>query len=278
MRHNGNPNSAESQCPMCGESTAAIVPERIARCQRCTHRWMPSDPTTHALLEESVYVHDYAGYREDPLLVESFGEILSRFVIPASPPGARVLDVGCGAGTFLKVAQDAGFAARGIDVSPSAAAICRSKGLIAQSGDFLAHRPSTPYDIVTFWDVLEHLRTPHAFLAHAASLVGPGGLVMGKVPVFGTLTVTLANRVPRLRGVMLGAPEHVGYGNARSLGALLDRCPGTWKFLPIAEKGMRSPATGGSIKKRVARAVRSQVAALSGDGNLVFALRPGGGA
>lgn len=276
MGHDGHRIGAESQCPACGGPTGTLVTGRIARCSGCSHRWLPSDPAAHARLEESVYVHDYAGYREDPLLIGSFGEILSRFVIPVLPSGARVLDVGCGAGTFLKVAQDAGFVATGLDVSPAAAAICRGKGLSAEAGDFLTHHPSTAYDIVTFWDVLEHLRTPHAFLAHAAALVGPGGLVIGKVPVFGGLTVTLADRVPRLRGVMLGAPEHVGYANARSLAALLDRCPGSWRFLPIAERGMRSPAIGGGLKKRVARFVRSRVAAVSGDGNLVFALRPHG--
>jgi SAM-dependent methyltransferase len=274
MRRNGDSSANDNRCPVCGGAVAEPDPGRIAACPACTHRWLPSDPIAHARLERDVYVHDYAGYRNDPRLVDSFEDILARFVSPLVEPGARILDVGCGAGTFLQVAQRAGFAVTGLDVSPAAAAICRAKGLCAEAGDFLGHHPRQPYAVVTFWDVIEHLRTPHAFLAHAAALVGPGGLVVGKVPVFGRLTVGLADRVARLRGVMLGAPEHVGYANARSLGALLDRFPGSWEFLPVAEHGMRTPAMGGSLKKRAARAIRSRIAALSGDGNLVFVLRP----
>ncbi|HWZ29892.1 MAG TPA: methyltransferase domain-containing protein [Bryobacteraceae bacterium] len=55
---------------------------------------------------------------------------------------ADLLDVGCGRGEFLEVAQEAGIAARGIDQSDECVAICRSKGLKADRAELFEHLDS----------------------------------------------------------------------------------------------------------------------------------------
>ena len=72
-------------------------------------------------------------------------------------PGARLLDYGCGSGEFLRAALAAGFDARGFDV-------------MAETRDWLASRAlwadnPAAFEIVTAWDVIEHLENPAELLA-----------------------------------------------------------------------------------------------------------------
>ena len=55
-----------------------------------------------------------------------------------------MLDLGCGRGEFLGVAQEAGLAARGIDQNEECIALCRAKGLEAEQNDLFSYLSSLP--------------------------------------------------------------------------------------------------------------------------------------
>jgi O-antigen chain-terminating methyltransferase len=55
-----------------------------------------------------------------------------------------VLDMGCGRGEFLELLREQGIPARGVDINDEMAAICRSRGLDASSGDALAYLQAQP--------------------------------------------------------------------------------------------------------------------------------------
>src|SRR4029453_16512644 len=57
---------------------------------------------------------------------------------------SAVLDVGCGRGEFLELLRDRGVRARGIDINPAMVAVCRGKGLQAETGDALAYLRGLP--------------------------------------------------------------------------------------------------------------------------------------
>ena len=118
----------EVACPACGAVARAPVPQRIAACGACGHRWLAYSAEQQARLEQSLYGEDYEGYTDDPVLVGSFETLLRSSLGELVPTGGRILDVGCGAGTFLEVAGRAGSRVAGLDVSPAAAAICRARG------------------------------------------------------------------------------------------------------------------------------------------------------
>jgi 2-polyprenyl-3-methyl-5-hydroxy-6-metoxy-1,4-benzoquinol methylase len=89
---------------------------------------------------------------------------------------ARVLDVGVGSGLFLTVARDAGYDVRGYDVNPQAVLDLRARDLYAD--DF------AEFDVVTFWDSLEHIEDPGA----AISRIKRGAVAIVALPVFDDLT------------------------------------------------------------------------------------------
>lgn len=102
------------------------------------------------------------------------------------PSGARrILDVGCGTGGTLAVVAESGRAV-GLDPFPDALALCRRRGLrelVAGDATRLPF-PAAAFDLVTAFDVFEHIADDRAALAEAARVVRPGGLLLLTVPAY----------------------------------------------------------------------------------------------
>ena len=100
------------------------------------------------------------------------------------PSRGRLLDLGAGLGHFLKLAQDAGWDVTGVEPQSSAANHCRqSLGVEVHEG-VLSELELAPnsFDVVTLWDVWEHVHEPLAYLDGCLRLLRPGGLLALAVP------------------------------------------------------------------------------------------------
>ncbi|MFN4261206.1 MAG: class I SAM-dependent methyltransferase [Gemmataceae bacterium] len=96
----------------------------------------------------------------------------------------RLLDFGCGGGSFLRRVHDQGWQVTGIDVSSDAVARIRAEfGLHALVGS-LPHEELSPesFDVITMWHVLEHVHEPLRILREAQRLLVPGGHLYVAVP------------------------------------------------------------------------------------------------
>ena len=259
-----------TDCPACRAPIAVSDHQRIGHCRACGHRWMRTSEAEQQQIEQSVYTDGYAGYRSDPVFEQAIRSLLDQEIAPRLPQEARILDVGCGAGDFLIAAKERGFRPLGIDVSEDGARLCREKGLEALAGDFLTEDFGTKFDAVTMWDVIEHLRDPGAFFERTLDVLRPGGLLIGKVPAFGGISVGFSKRVPRLAGMLLGAPDHVQYFTPRSLGALLQRAGFAVEWLRPRANKLRGKRVGGSLKRRFGRSLAAAIKGASGDANVYF--------
>ena len=119
--------------------------------------------------------------------------------------GARVLDVGCGAGTFLARLHDLW------DANPTGVDFIDLSGLPSLNDvDFhcgLFYEcplPDAAFDIVTMWHFLEHDYDPLRSLAMARRVLRPGGRLVIEVPRLDSVSARLfGNRWPGLQ-----APQH----------------------------------------------------------------------
>jgi len=97
----------------------------------------------------------------------------------------RILDVGCGTGANLEMLARFG-EAEGVDVSLDALSFCRERGLNnVRHGD--AERlpyPDNSFDLVTAFDVIEHLDNDQMGLGEIFRVLKPGGRALLFVPAF----------------------------------------------------------------------------------------------
>jgi len=104
-----------------------------------------------------------------------------------SPPGARLLDLGCGRGEWLQFAQSKGFAADGVDANPVMVAHCHGLGLSVAPGDLmpaLLSQPDGALAVVSAFHVAEHLPFGllYGLVQQAYRCLGPGGAVILETP------------------------------------------------------------------------------------------------
>lgn len=93
--------------------------------------------------------------------------------------GKRLLDVGAYTGVFVELAGEHGWDAYGIELSLWAAELCHQKGLNVKRGTLNdVYFSDNYFDVVTSWDVIEHLNDPHTHLADIHRILKPGGLLV----------------------------------------------------------------------------------------------------
>jgi SAM-dependent methyltransferase len=129
--------------------------------------------------------------------------------------------VGAGYGTFCEEVVRAGGFARviALEPEPHLAQTCRDKGLEVIEAPVERAQIEGGVDVVTNFEVIEHLFSPRAFLERCATLLKPGGQLIVTCPnVRGFDVETLGERSATVDA------EHLNYLHPRSLGALLERC------------------------------------------------------
>lgn len=154
---------------------------------------MPSAPDSDARTLGALYDEGYyhgansgypaAGYESEHATWQHWVAHLAR----RKQPGARWLDLGCAYGYLVAEAAAGGFAAVGVDVSAYALARVRAEAPAASGrvlrglADLLPFADAT-FDVVSAFDVLEHLHEPEPALAEIARVLKPGGVLVGATP------------------------------------------------------------------------------------------------
>jgi 2-polyprenyl-3-methyl-5-hydroxy-6-metoxy-1,4-benzoquinol methylase len=103
--------------------------------------------------------------------------------LPRPIPGSRVLDVGCGSGSFLESAMAAGWDVAGVDPDEKAVANAKARGLNVRQGSIEVYaNESESFDAITLSHVIEHIHDPAAFLREVFLRLKPGGILYLETP------------------------------------------------------------------------------------------------
>jgi SAM-dependent methyltransferase len=103
----------------------------------------------------------------------------------ALPPGARILDAGCGSGRNMVELARYGTVA-GVEVSPESAKVARERDLgevVEGSIDAMPFAEDS-FDLAVCLDVIEHLEDDHAALVELRRVIAPGGALLVTVPAY----------------------------------------------------------------------------------------------
>lgn len=112
--------------------------------------------------------------------------LLKNFILVDLPyfDRGRILDVGCGAGKLLRVAQSVGFECHGAEPSKEAREILLNNGCRAYPSIDEVNVPENYFDIIVFNQSLEHIPDPIGALQKAVSLLKEDGQLVISVPNF----------------------------------------------------------------------------------------------
>lgn len=96
-----------------------------------------------------------------------------------APEDVSLMDVGCSSGTFLDTARKMGFKTYGVDPAQKAAQTALEKGHDVKSGMLEdLNYDSCSFDVITLFEVIEHLKEPIPLLQEMERILKPGGFIM----------------------------------------------------------------------------------------------------
>lgn len=190
-------------CCVCGCQEArplgAVFTLGMVKCRGCglIYRNPPSSAEDLA----RAYSGDRTDFAREDRVGEQRKQQFGRFLKRAGVPG-RLLDVGCGYGLFLKLAREAGWQATGVDLNVQAVTYAKTRFHVnALCGDLRDFRfQDGSVDVVTLWNVLDHVSDPIDILREVHRVLKDDGLVFIRTPnaVWHYLNLQLAHVLSRL--------------------------------------------------------------------------------
>ena len=206
--------NTHNECLVCSSSKLEILEDytsaHLCKCKSCGFVFSQQIPTQKELVDH------YDGYgRNDylsPLTILRYNELLDEFEKYRNT--GRLLDVGCGIGYFLEEAKKRGWEVHGTEFTDEAVDICSKKGVNMMQGKLdPANDESESFDIITSFEVLEHINNPNEELTNFNTLLRKGVLVYLTTPNFNSL---LRYRLKSAYNVIC-YPEHLSYYTPKTL-------------------------------------------------------------
>jgi 2-polyprenyl-3-methyl-5-hydroxy-6-metoxy-1,4-benzoquinol methylase len=191
-------------CALCGSGDATHLTMKdgfeVVRCRDCSLVFV-ADPPTEAELAR-FYSADSGYHAERIAAVDTKADDLTEArgnlrILSRHRKSGRLLDVGCSTGQFLRVAREAGWQVSGLEYSDATARVARERhGLDVRTGALDAQAlAGRTFDVITLWDVLEHLPEPRDALLALRGALCEDGLLVVKTPRVDGLFPALSLRV-----------------------------------------------------------------------------------
>lgn len=200
----------------------------MVRCLDCGLLFLNPRPTQGEM--KIYYPRDYEPYRRVMQAFKSdLRRLLYRFklrsrvnLVLRQGSGGRLLDVGCAAGGFLWEMRNQGsWDVQGVEVDAASVEFARRKlDLDLYHGNLEgSYFPDDYFDVVTMWDVIEHLRDPFTTLVEIRRVLKPGGKLIISTPNADSWDAHLFGRY----WIGLDFPRHLYVFSSKTLSRLLKR-------------------------------------------------------
>ncbi len=173
--------------------------EQVVRCTRCRLVYLNPRLNPDLIIESYAQGEDQAFVEQDAMRMRTFTEALCElereYGLELSSE-TEVLDVGCAGGAFVRAARDLGVSVIGVEPSKWLSAYARTTYHLDVRTGTLAEQTfvADSFDLVTLWDVIEHLSDPGAELERIHKLLKPSGLLVVNYPDFGSAPAQLLGK------------------------------------------------------------------------------------
>lgn len=178
------------ECPVCladQPTSEVLCPDglMVHRCRACDMLYLADVPSPDQVEQ---FYRRYSGFKQlRPRRRRGLANWFRRQTDPyvailketGGLKGKRLADVGCAFGDFLQSARGSGAKTHGVDLDESALSFLTDLGIPAATG---IEQFSDRFDVVTSFQVLEHLADPNPFLANIARRMATDGRLLVAVP------------------------------------------------------------------------------------------------
>jgi 2-polyprenyl-3-methyl-5-hydroxy-6-metoxy-1,4-benzoquinol methylase len=222
-------------CSQCGAADPRFLFRKLnydlVQCASCDLVFVQNPPNVSELAEiyssavgyhDNILTPDSPEYKRMDNIAKRHMAILARFA-----RGGKLLDVGCSTGLFLHRSKQAGFNSGGVEFSLQSAEFARHQfGVDVLHGDVSeAAGQKGVYDVVTMFDVIEHVYDPTKDIRAVHDLLKPGGLFILSTPNIDGLFPRLSYQFAKLLDYWPHPepPHHLFQFSVRTLSAMLER-------------------------------------------------------
>ena len=185
---------AQPRCPLCDSTGPFTLPAapagfRLHDCAGCRMVFLHPLPGEEEL--SLYYNKNYYGegrkkfFSPLEIVIRQLTVMKWRRLQPHVRRGERLLDIGCGRGTMVKLAREAGVEAWGVERDFPHGPHGQLNPHIHYKNLFDCGFPDGNFQMVILWHVLEHLADPKKSLAEIHRIIAPGGFLSLAVPNYG---------------------------------------------------------------------------------------------
>ncbi len=215
------------KCLLCQEPASQTLVKQgrfaVRFCTTCGIGFTCPQPTAEerATINAENYplANRIATYQERAAMFEArYRRVLHR--IKALGGKGRLLDIGCNIGKFLEVARQEGFSVTGVEINQACAEYGRRTFQLEIYDQPLEeiHFPQHCFEVITLFDVLEHVPDGFAFLREVHRILSPQGLLVVQAP---NLESAMAEHTGS-EWYWLAMPDHLLHFTPRSLARFLE--------------------------------------------------------
>lgn len=192
----------------------------LVKCQSCKLVFAHKIPSAEELNE---HYKNYS-YEGNAVLSEmtrmAYSKLLDEF--EKFRKTNRILDAGCGRGWFLEEAKKRGWEVYGTEFSDKAIEVCSAKGINMKHGALSAEMFEENYfDVITSFEVIEHINNPLTDLKEIHSFLRSGGLFYCTTPNFNSVMRYYLKE----KYNVIEYPEHLTYYTKKTLTSAIERFP-----------------------------------------------------
>jgi len=211
-------HTVHSNCLICKSTNLKLLNNYnksfLIKCEECRFIFSHKKPS------QSELITHYDNYtREDylsPITIKRYNELLD--LMDDYRETNNILDMGCGVGYFLEEAKKRGWNVYGTEFTDDAIEICKNKKIKVYKGTLqeVEFDPSY-FDIITSFEVIEHINNPREELNIISKILREGGLFYCTTPNFNSIS----RRYLKQKWNNILYPEHLSYYTVNTLKKVL---------------------------------------------------------
>lgn len=198
-------------------------------CAGCGHIFLG-----HQLFDESIIEmyqnHMDTIYLDDKLFDIRVNDIAVpklNFIKKYSPIETKLLDIGAGVGEIISAANKIGWHALGVDADPVEVGFANKKGLNVEQTFVTSENINSlveDFNVVTFFNVIEHIKNPLDFLKVVSGALNKDTLVCIEVPRHPSISSVCNIAFESMVHRHIYPPEHLNIFTEKSMEIMLEKC------------------------------------------------------